>query len=61
MLTETQVTCPFCWETLTVLLDLSTPEQEYVEDCQVCCQPMLLRYRSEDGILTDVSADRADG
>ena len=37
---EAEITCPFCWEVQTVLLDLSVPEQEYIEDCQVCCQPM---------------------
>jgi len=58
---EAQVTCPFCWETLNVLLDLSIPEQEYIEDCQVCCQPILLSYTSADGILGNIDAQRADG
>ena len=37
---EAQITCPFCWESLTILLDLSLPEQDYIEDCQVCCRPI---------------------
>jgi hypothetical protein len=61
MLEETQITCPFCWEQLTVLLDLSIPEQEYIEDCQVCCQAITLSYTSVDGILGTISADRSDG
>ena len=42
---EAQITCPFCWETLTILLDLSLPEQDYIEDCQVCCQPWQVDVR----------------
>jgi hypothetical protein len=58
---EALITCPFCWESLTVLLDLSIPEQEYIEDCQVCCEPILISYKSDDGILTNINAGRADG
>ena len=58
---EAQISCPFCGETLSILLDLSIPEQDYIEDCQVCCQPMQLRYRSSDGVLTEISAERTDG
>ena len=39
-----EITCPHCWETLTILLDLSLPEQDYIEDCQVCCQPIRIVY-----------------
>lgn len=60
MLEEAQVDCPYCWERLTLLLDLSVPEQEYIEDCQVCCQPMNIRYTSLDGQLLSVAADRTD-
>ena len=53
---EASITCPFCWESLTVLLDLSLPEQDYIEDCQVCCQPIRIRYTSEDGALLSLDA-----
>jgi hypothetical protein len=49
---EAQITCPFCWEVLTILLDLSLPDQDYIEDCQVCCQPIRIHYTSEDRTLT---------
>ena len=60
-----EVTCPYCWETITLDLDLSAGEahgasagdlipmapasQAYTEDCPVCCQPLLVRL--------DVAAD----
>ena len=31
-----------------MLLDLSVERQEYVEDCEVCCRPLVLRF-STDG------------
>jgi hypothetical protein len=53
---EAEITCPFCWETLIILVDLSVPEQDYIEDCQVCCQPMRIRYSSEAGELLNIEA-----
>ena len=46
---ETTIICPYCGETFPVLADPSVPEQEYVEDCQVCCQPIVLRVTIMDG------------
>ena len=47
-LTEAQVVCPYCWQTLSVFIDPSVAEQDYVEDCQVCCQPIQIHYRLTD-------------
>jgi len=49
MLEERQVQCPGCGETIPLQLDLSAGSQEYVEDCPVCCQPMLVRLRVAAG------------
>tara|TARA_B100000886_G_scaffold316273_1_gene254784 strand:- start:419 stop:607 length:189 start_codon:yes stop_codon:yes gene_type:complete len=43
MLEEKLAQCPYCWESIYFEIDLSEPNQEYVEDCQVCCNPILLR------------------
>lgn len=32
--------CPYCWQNISMLLDASISEQTYVEDCEVCCQPV---------------------
>ncbi|WP_417565860.1 CPXCG motif-containing cysteine-rich protein [Marinobacter sp.] len=50
------VQCPYCWETLEVSVDPSVPEQEYVEDCQVCCRPILLRVAFDDNLTPHVDA-----
>ncbi len=58
MLEEVAIQCPHCGETITLTLDLSEGDQSYVEDCSVCCAPILVNYAVEDGALTDISVDR---
>ena len=41
-LQEHAIHCPHCDESITVLIDSSIPQQTYVEDCQVCCRPIVL-------------------
>jgi hypothetical protein len=47
-LEEASVTCPCCWETIVLTLDLSAGSQEYVEDCPVCCRPLRVRLAVEE-------------
>ena len=49
-------TCPYCWQTISMVLDLSVPEQTYVEDCEVCCQPIEVSYAVEDEAVIDFEA-----
>ena len=44
-LSEQQISCPYCGERISVLVDDSLAEQRYVEDCQVCCRPIVLDVR----------------
>ena len=37
--------CPSCGEPIQLLVDCSIPEQEYIEDCQVCCRPIQISAR----------------
>lgn len=39
-LTETAISCPYCGESIDVLLDPQEVQQQYIEDCQVCCRPI---------------------
>ncbi|MDY7218242.1 CPXCG motif-containing cysteine-rich protein [Denitrificimonas sp. JX-1] len=40
-LIQTLVSCPYCAEYIEVLIDPHDVGQQYIEDCQVCCQPIL--------------------
>lgn len=57
---ERNILCPYCGEAISIVLDISVEEQEYFEDCFVCCQPILIRYRFQLGKITDLEA-RAEG
>jgi|TARA_B110000003_G_scaffold262570_1_gene285326 hypothetical protein len=39
---EKESYCPYCGEAISLLIDDSLSSQEYVEDCQVCCSPILI-------------------
>ena len=53
---EHSFTCPYCWQTISMVLDVSVPEQTYVEDCEVCCQPIEVSYTAEDEAVIDFEA-----
>ncbi|WP_299549191.1 CPXCG motif-containing cysteine-rich protein [Seonamhaeicola sp.] len=40
---EHYFTCPHCWQTVSVLLDNSISVQSYIEDCEVCCNPIQIK------------------
>lgn len=37
--------CPYCWETISMLLDISQNNQSYIEDCEVCCNPIRIKFQ----------------
>ena len=41
-LRSADVYCPYCGESVELLVDCSVTRQEYIEDCEVCCRPMNL-------------------
>jgi hypothetical protein len=52
-LVEQSIGCPYCGESISILVDDSLPEQQYVEDCQVCCRPIVLDVTAdEEGDVT---------
>lgn len=59
-LLETPVECPYCGEPSVLLVDPSQPEQSYIEDCQVCCQPIAIRAEILQDGSCRVEARRED-
>jgi transcription elongation factor Elf1 len=53
---EHSFACPHCGEEISMVLDLSVPKQTYVEDCEVCCNPIEISYTVADEELTKFSA-----
>jgi hypothetical protein len=54
---EKKFKCPHCFERISMLLDLSEEgEQVYIEDCEVCCQPIQIVYEAHDHKLVRFEA-----
>ena len=49
-------TCPYCGETISMVLDTSVRGQTYIEDCEVCCQPVEIRYAVSQGEVVHFAA-----
>jgi hypothetical protein len=55
-----KVVCPYCSQTFYLFVDISAGDQEYIEDCQVCCQPIEFRIRIEDGEIEEIEGYAAN-
>jgi hypothetical protein len=56
LLRQQDISCPYCGESISVMIDCSIAEQSYVEDCQVCCQPIVLDVQVSGSDAPRVSA-----
>jgi hypothetical protein len=53
------IDCPYCAECINVRVDLSAGAQSYIEDCQVCCQPIMISLTvTDDGRFRELTAER---
>ena len=57
---EHSFTCPSCREVISMVLDPSLDSTTYVEDCEVCCNPLEIIYRIEDDCLAHFEARTLD-
>jgi len=46
--------CPHCGEPFSIALDVSEGSAEFVVDCEVCCRPMTVTVRLQDGEIEGV-------
>ena len=54
-----EITCPYCGEEVDVYIEADV-SGSLVQDCEVCCNPWLLRVTLDDG-ERQVTVARADG
>jgi len=57
---EVEISCPYCGETLSIVVDCSVESQRYIEDCQVCCRPITLSVTIDEDRVTSVEAAAED-
>ncbi len=48
--------CPHCWEEQLKLIDPSISKQDFIEDCEVCCNPIEFFIEVSYSELTSFSA-----
>ena len=58
-LQESSIYCPYCGESVEVLLNSEDVGVEYIEDCQVCCRPIefFLREDARGWLEAEVRSD----
>jgi transcription elongation factor Elf1 len=49
-------TCPYCWQEISFVLDVSVESQSYIEDCEVCCRPIQISYSVGDMEISEFDA-----
>lgn len=54
-LSEESIGCPYCGEYISVLIDSSDTNQQYIEDCQVCCKP--INFVISESVNGELSVD----
>jgi hypothetical protein len=59
MLESQDYQCPYCGEVAQALLDLSGGDQQYIEDCPVCCRPIEFALQT-DGQSWSLQVRRED-
>lgn len=45
---ETTIQCPYCGHPMHLQLDYSNGDQDYIEDCSNCCNPIHLNLHIDD-------------
>lgn len=52
--------CPYCWQKISMLLDPSVTAQEYIEDCEVCCNPIRIKVSFKASEMSAFEAGQVD-
>ena len=56
---EYAFSCPYCWESISMLLDTSVAGQTFIEDCENCCHPIEIAYAVEEGAIAQFLCEKA--
>lgn len=44
-----EVLCPYCGQSMELLIDTTVRNQRFTTDCEVCCRPFEVIVECEDG------------
>ena len=51
---ESYFTCPYCWENQIKMVDPSLLTQTFIEDCEVCCNPIEFYINISENELVEI-------
>lgn len=54
-------TCPYCWQQISMVIDPYLEDEEYIEDCYVCCRPIVVNFRLSNDEIVSFSGKQIDG
>ena len=52
--------CPHCWDKISMLIDTSISGQNYIEDCETCCNPIEINYATLENEIAYFDAQSID-
>jgi hypothetical protein len=52
--------CPYCWEQISMLVDTSQEHQNYIEDCEICCNPIQVSIVTEHQEIVSFEAENIE-
>ena len=53
--------CPYCWERISMILDRYDESSDYIEDCEVCCRPIEIKFKFSDERLISFNSKIIEG
>ena len=59
-MTEYFFNCPHCWDKISMLIDTSISGQNYIEDCEICCNPIEINYTTLENEIAYFNAQSID-
>ncbi|MAK01127.1 MAG: CPXCG motif-containing cysteine-rich protein [Flavobacteriaceae bacterium] len=57
---ESYFDCPYCWENQLKMVDSSISDQNFIEDCEVCCNPIDFNIKVNNNEIIFFSVDVID-
>jgi len=55
-----EIQCPYCGEPIEVVVDGSVSRQQYIEDCSVCCRPIVISVTASAEGVESIEARTED-
>ena len=49
--------CPYCWERISMLFDNSISKQIYIEDCEICCNPLEINVEFKNNKIIKIEVE----